>query len=168
MRRKNTQSGFTLMEALLASAILLMAITAITMPFSTAAGTEQLVIRQTMAAGLAQELMEEILAKPFADPQGASNPGVEADEDEQDRGTFDNMDDYDGWEDLPGQIADMQGNLVNDEVAQQLSRHVTAGYVYVDGQDEGQPATFIRITVEVRYGQRALATFTRLACAYGT
>ena len=69
--------GFTLMEALLATAILAMAIFAITMPFSTAAASEQLDGRQTLAVALAQEMMEEILAKPFDDPNGASTPGPE-------------------------------------------------------------------------------------------
>jgi len=166
MRPTQATSGFTLIEALLAAAILLMAVTAITMPYATAANTEQVEIRQTMAIGLAQELMEEMLSKPFADPDGSSSPGPEAGE--ADRGQFDNMDDYDDLEEPPRQVADMEGNPVTDQVAQQLSRRATASYVYVDGQDTGLPPTFILLQVEVRYRQAPLASLSRLAYAYGT
>ena len=148
------------MEALLATAILAMAIFAITMPFSTAAASEQLDGRQTLAVALAQEMMEEILSKPFDDPQGASTPGPETGETTRDK--FDNIDDYHGYTETPGNIADANGTVITGAAAAGLSRYVTAQYVYVSGQPTGQPATFIRVVVEIRYNNTPLITLTRL------
>lgn len=149
------------MEALLATAILAMAIFAVTMPFATAAASEQLDGRQALSTALAQEMMEEILAKPFDDPQGASTPGPETGETTRSR--FDNIDDYHGYNETPGHIADGSGTVITGAAAAGLSRHVTAEYVYVSGQDTGQPATFIRVAVEIRHDNTPLITLTRLA-----
>ena len=86
--------GFTLIEALLASVVLAASVTAITVPFSSAAQNQHVEARRTQAVALAQELMEEILAQSFADdnPDTARNPGPEMGE--TDRRLFDNVDDY--------------------------------------------------------------------------
>ena len=47
--------------------------------------------------GLAQELLDEILAMPYNDPQNLGGPsGVDAGESASARATFDDVDDYDG------------------------------------------------------------------------
>lgn len=104
--------------------------------------------------------MEEILSKPFDDPQGASVPGPEAGETRRSR--FDNVDDYHGYAEAPGHIADANGAVINTPASQGLSRSVVAQYVYVSGQDVGQPPTFIRVQVTVTYKGAALVTLTRL------
>jgi len=152
--------GFTLTESLLASVILAMAITAITTPFTVSARNEQADGRRTVAAFLAGALMEEITSKPFADPEGTSSVGPEAGE--STRAAFDNIDDYDDYEETAGAIVDGLGNLAADPLAYDLSRHVKTTYVYVDGQDVSEPASFIRIEVEVRRGGQTIAGLTRL------
>ena len=153
--------GFTLTESLLASVILAMVITAITTPFTAAARNEQADGRRTVAAFLAGALMEEIISKPFADPDGLSSPGPEVGESA--RADFDNIDDYHGYAEAAGEILDGRGQPAGDLLAYDLTRHVTTTYVYVDGQDVSDPANFIRIEVEVRRDGQALATLTRLA-----
>ena len=155
-----SRAGFTLMEALLAAVILLIAITAITLPFAAGARAEQADARMCLAVSLAQEMMEEILAKPFADPQGATTVGPDAGETR--RARFDNVDDYHGYYEGPRQIADATGAVLTTPVAAGLSRTVTAQYVYVSGQDTGQPATFVRVTVTVAHDGSPLVTLTRL------
>ena len=152
--------GFTLIEALMASAVLAMAITAITMPFAAGAKNEQVDARQTVAVGLAQEMTEEILSKPFDDPNQTSTPGPEPAETSRRR--FDNVDDYDGYSEAPGGIEDVNGIVIMDGAAAGLSRHVSAEYYYVTGQDMGKEPTFIRVTVEVRHNGNPLVTVTRL------
>ena len=152
--------GFTLVEALLAAVVLAMAVTAITMPFSSGAMNDQVDARHTLAVNLAQEMMEEILSKPFSDPQGASAPGPEPGESR--RAYFDNVDDYHGYTEGEGSIANRSGEVVTDPAAKGLSRRVTVQYVYVAGQETSQDPSFVRVVVEVRYNGDPVATLVRL------
>ena len=167
MKRLHAQTfgGFTLLEALLAAVVLAMAVAAITVPFTAGARNEQADARRTLAVAFAQEIMEEILAQPFEDddPQFARNLGPELGE--TDRCFFDNIDDYHGYEESAGGIADIAGWFVNDPAAVGLSRRVTAQYVYVSGQDLSNPADFIRLTVEINYRQNPIVRLTRLVYA---
>ncbi len=158
--RYESGAGFTLIESLLAAVILMAAISAIVLPFAVGARNEQIDARMCLAASLAQEMMEEILSKPFDDPQGASLPGPEAGETR--RSKFDNVDDYHGYTEGPGQIADSTGAIINTPGADGLSRSVTAEYVYVSGQDVSKPATFVRVTVTVSHRDVPLITLARL------
>jgi len=155
--------GFTLVESLLASVVLAMAITAITVPFTASARNERADGRRTVAAVLASELLEEIISKPFDDPDGPSALGPEAGE--FNRADFDNIDDYHGYDEPAGQIYDGQGQLAGDALAYDLSRHVTMDYVYVDGQDGSEPANFIRIEVQIQRNGQPLVTRKALAYA---
>lgn len=72
----------------------------------------------TSTQDLARELMEEISAKPFADPDG---PGVIGpDLGENDRVVFDNVDDYHGYADTPERQEGTQ--------AKKYKRSVTVSY----------------------------------------
>ncbi len=154
------EHGFTLIEALLAIVVLAMAITAITMPFTVGAQNEQEDARRTLALSLAQEMMEEILAQPFEDPHGSSNPGPEAGE--SSRALFDNIDDYDGYVETDGNISDIDGEKMDDQTADGMSRHSSAEYVYVSGQDTSDDPTFIRVMVEIQYRGKPMVVLTRL------
>ena len=155
--------GFTLAESLLAATILAMAVTALTMPFTAGARNEQSDGRRTTAVSLASELMEEILSRPFNDPDGPSEPGPEVGE--ATRGDFDNIDDYDGYSETAGNVSSPSGSTSSDASANGLSRNVSASYVYISGQDTSAEPTFIRITVEIRYDGQPVTTLTRLAYA---
>lgn len=161
-RRKHDR-GFTLIEALLAAAILAMAVTGILMPFTAGAQNEQTDASRTLALSLAQEMMEEILARPFCDPDGDTSPGPDANE--TSRASFDCIDDYDGFNEPAGQIAAPDGEIIDGSAATGLSRHVKAAYVHVNGQDTSEAPTFIRVTVEVRYRGSPVIVLTRLVYA---
>ncbi len=165
LRRTTRRAAFTLFEALLAIAILAMAITAVTMPFSAGAQNEQVDARRSLAVNFAQELMEEILAKPFYDPQSPDvlDPGPETGESGRDG--FDNVDDYHGYTEEPGDITGFSGAVLEGPAAYGLSRHATAEYVYVSGQDTDNPPTFIRVVVEIRYQDQPTVTLSRLIYA---
>ncbi len=167
MKRLGRQhaEGFTLLEALLAAVVLAFAAVAITVPFASAARNEQTDARRTLAVSLAQELMEEILSRPFmdGDPSYARNAGP--DPGESTRSLFDNVDDYDGHTEPPGAITDMAGNVVDCSVSEGLSRRATVSYVHVSGQEMSEPPTFVCVVVEVRYAQRPVVTLTRLVYA---
>ena len=157
---KQLKPAFTLLEALLAAAVLAMAITAILMPFTAGTQQEQVDARRTLAVNLAEEMMEEILAKPFRDPDGATSPGPEPGE--TSRSEFDNLDDYDGYTEPEGGVTSFDGGIVSDPAAVGLSRYVSAGYVYVSGQDTAEEPTFVRVCLVIKFRGSPVVTLTRL------
>lgn len=158
--RTGPRKGVTLTEALLASVILAAAVLAIIWPFVAANQAQAQAIQKTHGAALAEELMEEILAKPFDDPQGSSTPGPE--DGESDRSRFDNADDYHKYTEAAGQMQALDGSAIRGTWVDGLSRSVTAQYVYLDGQDTTQPPSVLRVIVRVRRGGDELAVLTRL------
>jgi len=147
--------GITLMESLLAAAILATAAAVVIVPFSAGAQSVAQDARQTLAVSLAEGLMEEVLSKAFSDPDGS-----EAGENRRSR--WDDMDDYHGYQEAEGAIVEADGTAVTDPAATALSRRVMVESVYVAGQDHGEPATFLRITVEVRHHGAPVVTLSRL------
>lgn len=162
MKQHRAQTAFTLMESLLASAILAMSITAITMPFISAAKNEQINARKTIATSFAQELMEEILTRSFEDPEPswARNPGPEPDEYTHE--DFDNIDDYHEYTDNPVETSALGSAISEHPGAAGLTRKVTAEYVYVTGQETSEEPDFIRILVEIRYREHTVVSLSRL------
>lgn len=148
----------------MASAILAMSILALTLPFTAAAQNQRADGQMTLAVALAKELMEEILTKPFYDPQGGGltlgpEPG------EIGRGFFDNIDDYHGYCQNAGTVTNATGEVCTDDLATGLSRSVTAEYVRVAGQGVTDPETFVRVTVTVSYRGAAVVSLSRLMYA---
>ena len=150
----------TLVESLLAGVILSACIFTVTAPFTTGIYNDQMQERWTQAGNLAEELMEEIISKDFSDPQVAGGPGPEVGE--TSRALFDNIDDYHGLVEQAGAVTDFTGQLLSSAASEGLSRHVTADYVYVSGQETSQPPSFIRVKVQVRYFGTPLVSLTRL------
>jgi hypothetical protein len=137
------------------------------MPFTVALRTQMIETRQTLAVGLAEELLEEILLKPFEEPddgdeaaEPVENFGPELGE--SDRSQYTAIDDFHGYEEAAGTIRDLAGDVVNDPAAAGLSRHVTVEYVDVAGQPAEEGPCFLRVIVEVRYLGEAVVTLTRL------
>ena len=151
-------NGFTLIEALLASVVMAIVVGAVVMPFTAGAANTAQNARSTLAVNLAQDLMEEILAKPFSDPDG-SEAG------ETGRSNWDDMDDYDGYGEVEGAIAGFDGVTVDDPASVALTRRVRVERVYVAGQDQSEEPTFLRITVDVHYHGEKVVTLSRLAYA---
>ncbi len=157
------RGGFTLIEALLAASLLAIGAAAIIVPFATGAGNELVESRRILALNLAKEMTEEVISLPFRDPDGESSAGPEFGESSRD--LFDNVDDYDGYTEPAGTITNLDGVLIDGPAAQGLSRHVTARYVHLSGQDIYQEPTFIRLTVTVRHKNNDIVTLTRLVYA---
>ncbi|MCP4376763.1 MAG: hypothetical protein GY794_11385 [bacterium] len=165
MRAKNVRfrRGMTLIEAMLASTLLAMSASAVLLPFSVGAQSEQEDARRTTALYFGRELMEEIISKPFDDPEGGGAVGPDSGESSRD--AFDNIDDYHGYVDGEGQSLDMVGiekqtydNLATDG----MSREVEVQYVYVTGQDTSEDPSFVSIQILVKYDVDTIVTLRRL------
>jgi len=151
-------AGITVLEALLATVVLAAAAATVIMPFAAGARCTAEDARLTVAVDLAEALMEEILSKPFSDPNG-SEAG------ETGRSNWDDMDDYNGYSEGQGQISSFDGVAVDDSATVNLTRQATVQGVYVAGQDTGEDPTFLRITVEVKYRGETVVELSRLAYA---
>ncbi len=151
----------------MASVILALTVSAAVMPFTCGMRNQQVESRQTVAVSLAEDLMEEIILKPFEEP-GDGDETVELESNfgpdggELSREDFSAIDDYDGYTEPDGQVLDPAGDIITDPVVAGISRHVTISYVYLPGQDVGESPTFFRIAVEVRYNNQPAVTLTRL------
>jgi prepilin-type N-terminal cleavage/methylation domain-containing protein len=156
--RRRTR-GFTLIEAMLAVTVLGFAAAGALLPFVSGAAARAEGMRRTLGAGLAGDLMEQILRLPFHDPQGTNySPGPEA-------GDFDNIDDFHGYTELQGQVKDATGAVFTDPKYLNYSRSVTCVYATVPPQTaQTDPAkcNFILVTVQVDYSGKNVATLSRL------
>jgi len=153
-------SGITLLESLIAATLLAAVVSSVIWPFTAGAQNELAGARVSIASQLAQEMMEEILSKPYEDPQGAEGLGPDAGESTRD--DFDNIDDYHGYTEPAGGVLSFDGEAADDPAAADLSRSVTTAYVHVSGQDASDAPSFISVTVTVSRDGEALAKLTRL------
>jgi len=96
----------------MAAAILALAVAAIAQ--ALVAGQQQVAyaLHEQRAIMLAEALVEEILSYPYADPQG--DVGMGPDSGESGRGSFDNVDDFNGYQDVAGSLQDAAGEAYPD------------------------------------------------------
>jgi len=149
----------------MASVILAIAVAAAIMPFTCGARSQDVESRQTLAVSLAQDLMEEILLKPFVEPGDTAPEPVSRfgpDAGETLRSSYSAIDDYHGYTETAGQVLDPAGQVITDAVAAGLSRRVTVSYVYVTGQVVTEQPSFMRVVVEIRYNGQPIVKMTRL------
>jgi type II secretory pathway pseudopilin PulG len=94
------RAGFTLVEAVVSTAIVTIAGSALLLGIASAIDTTDMVLEQTLADGLAQQLMDEIAGCRYAEPGAGGHQatlGPEAGEATgHSREAFDDIDDYHG------------------------------------------------------------------------
>ena len=95
--------GFSIVEVALSLAIVGVMLTAALRTVGAARVGQQRDADRARAALLAQDLMSEIVALPYADPEGGTALGIDALESTGVRSAFDDVDDYDGWNESPPQ-----------------------------------------------------------------
>jgi type II secretory pathway pseudopilin PulG len=138
MRRKH--KGFSLAEAMLALVILGFAVSSVLFPFTSGAKVRSEGTKLTLAAKLANDLMEEIIKTPFA--QIISN--------------------YNGYTEAQGQVKDASGAVFSDLNYLNYSRDAECAAVYVPQEGGEKESKFIRITVRVYYLGEQVAVLDRL------
>ena len=139
-RKSRDKAGFTLAEAMMASMVLAIAAAGVIVPFSSGAAVRAAGVRRTMAAELASDLIEKIIATPFDDIVST----------------------YDGYSEPEGQVKDATGTVFADPKYSRFSRNASCVYVYVPQQGGLVDPEFVMATVQVDYGSRQLATISRL------
>lgn len=164
MQSARTRRGFTLAEALLAAVILAIVSASATLPFL--AGSRQIneAVKLETAVSLGQALMEEILARPFADPDdGSVTPGPESGE--STCNLFDNIDDFNGYTEASTGIKNFKNAGVTAASVTGFWRTATVSYVTFSGlnQQAGDTNSLVRIEVKVYHGTALLVTLDRIA-----
>ncbi len=151
-RRQSAQSGFTLIEVLMAATVLSFAVIAIAQMLVAGQMSTYEALHHRRGQSLAEAMIEEILALPYADPDGASTPGPEGGE--ATRADFDNSDDFDGYSEAAGAVTDSAGdaypsqfNLFSRAVA------ITETDITVTGFSADVPGIEVQVTVTDSRGQ---------------
>ena len=148
-RRCRKQDGFTLAEVLIASAILSFATLAIVQAVAAGQATTLDALGRARADALAEVLLEEVLSKPYADPEGETGFGPDAGE--SDRSDFDNIDDYNNYAEAAGTLADHAGSAY-PTAYQGFDRVVTVAAVTNTVAALGGDHTGVQVTVTVSEG----------------
>lgn len=156
--RYPTDSGFTLMEVLFASAVLAVAVLAVCQAVAYGQMQTYEALHQMRAQALAEAMIEEVLAKPYADPGGDTTPGPDAGENA--RADFDAADDYHGFNEPPGAVADAAGALYAQPF-QTFTRTVTAAYGPMTVTGFANPINGLTVTVTVTDTRGTSWTITR-------
>lgn len=158
--RSASKSGTTLVEAVIATLILAFAVSAVATALM--AGTQQSyeALDASLAADLAQGVMEEIIALPYNDPDGSGAIGPDAGE--TDRTLFDNMDDYHGFSEVAGAVSDAQGTAY-PSLYDRFDRTVSVQPTTVESPSLGLSVPGILITVTVRQNNRVMVVLTQTA-----
>ena len=138
--RRKSKRGFTLAEAMMATVVLGIAAAGVLLPFTSGSAVQADGVRRTLAAKLAGDLMEEILATPF--DQVISG--------------------FDGYSEPQGQIKDAAGAVYSDLNYAKFSRDVSCDYVYVPQEAGDKESEFILATVRVYYNGGEIAIINRL------
>ena len=106
--RRGEARGLTLAECLVALTILSFAVLAVSYAATTGQQQADYADDAARAVRLARDLAEEILSKPYADPDGSPVFGPEAGE--TSRAQFDDADDYHNFAEPAGQLQDFTGS----------------------------------------------------------
>jgi len=167
---KKYSRGFTLAEALLAVVVLSVAVGGIMAPISASYQQTRTVKQTTTAISLAQQLLDEILSKPFVDPTDLSTTlGPEADE--PSRASFDNIDDYNGYHDSTGSNASdamktSSGAAVTWSGDDVYSRNVSVEYRATADGPAVASGDYLVVTVKVTMPHNHQVSVQRMVCRY--
>ncbi len=138
--------GFTLMEVMFAVMVLAFSVAALTQAVVSGQSHTYEAMHASRAVALAEAMIDEVLSKPYDDPEGDLAAGPDAGE--TSRGLFDNADDYDGFTEAAGAVRD-QSLTAYPQLYQRFGRAVTTTYSTVTLSDLGGDHDGLSVTVTV-------------------
>jgi MSHA pilin protein MshD len=160
-----SRRGFTLAEGLIASVVLAAAVAGIVGPLGASYQQTALGRQRSVAVSLAEQLLEEIIARPFVDPtDGSLSRGPEPGE--NGRGNFDNVDDYHGYTDSTATLSAMNGAGLGYSGGQSYTRTVTVQYRSTRSGPEVASGDFALVTVTVTAADGQSLALSRLVTRF--
>lgn len=152
--------GFSLLEVLVASTLMVLAVTAMMMAFGSSTMVAQKAQEVTRACFLTQQIREMAITLPFTDPDGSALWGREAGESEG--YPYDDIDDLANATLTPPLLSD--GTVASD--LSNWSQVVTVQSVSPSNFDQNVTngsSPVVRVTVSVKHGDEVMAELTWLA-----
>jgi len=143
---RNRSEGFTLMEVMFAMMVLSFSVAALTQAIVSGQSHTYEAMHSSRAVALAEAMIDEVLSKPYDDPEGELTVGP--DTGEASRDLFDNADDYDGLIEAAGAVQD-QSLTAYPQLYQRFGRSVTATYTTENLPDLGGNHNGLTVTVTV-------------------
>lgn len=134
------------MEVMFAVLVLAFAVAALTQAVVSGQSHTYEAMHASRAVSLAEAMIDEVLSKPYDDPEGELTVGPDTGETSRD--LFDNADDYDGLAEAAGAVQD-QSLTVYPDLYQRFGRSVTAAYVTESLPDLGGNHDGLSVTVTV-------------------
>jgi MSHA pilin protein MshD len=161
MRHTVRHRGLTLVETVVAVLLVSLTFVAALHAVGASSRSQRLATDRSTALMLAEDLMGEIMAVHYGDPDGSVTIGRDGSESAVNRMDFDDVDDYDGWQASPPVHRD--GTAMN--VASGWSRRVRVQWVQQDSIDKSAAAEsgVKRIDVEVRFNGRRIVLLNAFA-----
>jgi type II secretory pathway pseudopilin PulG len=152
---KLERDALTLIEVVASTMIVgLMAVAALNTLGAATRSADSLGNR-AVAAGLADELMSEILQTAYSDPNSSPVFGPEGSESNGPRSAFDDVDDYDGWNKSPPQYRD--GATIPNRTGWRQMVTVTRVVPGDPTQTTGSDQSAKRIKVTIQHNNQTLA-----------
>jgi hypothetical protein len=139
IKSAETRRAFSLIEAVLATAVLGIAAAGVLLPFSSGAIVRAEGYHRTLGVKLASDLMEKVVNTPFDQVLTTYN-----------------------YTEAQGQVKNAAGVVFTDSVYAKYGRKVEAAAVFVPQDSAAAVTNFIRVTVTVCYDGAPVASVTRL------
>jgi MSHA pilin protein MshD len=162
LRRPFAPPGLSLIEVALSVVVLAFVTVGAARTVAVARVSDQLTTNRAQARMLADALMSEILVRPYSDPQGPTALTVDSGENQNNRSTLDDIDDFNGYNEGP--IKNTNGTAVAELAA--WSRTVAVQWVrsadYTDVS--GSETDVKRIIVTVKRSGRSILSATAIRC----
>jgi hypothetical protein len=159
-RQQTRQRGLSVVETLIAMAVLGLVVSAITESVVTGQMHMHAGLHAQRANMLLQDLMEQVVALPYDDPNDDDTvSAIGPEPSELDVLDFDNADDYHGYSESVADSVDPSGAAYPDEF-NTFSRSVDAAYddLTVTGLTGTVPGLTVTVTVQDARGQTWSAT----------
>lgn len=160
-----TRQGFTIVEATISLVIVSVVLVA---ALSTVGASQAMRFRSDRRSRgllLAQDLMNEILQLPYADPDQTPVNGLEPGEGSVDRTAFDDIDDYGGWVGSP--VVHVDGTAVLNATG--FTREVSVEWLNATNLllTFGSETGMKRIRVKITAGGQEIVTLEAMRASVG-
>jgi type II secretory pathway pseudopilin PulG len=153
--RNPKPSGLTLIEVVASTMIVALMAVASLNALAAATKSANSIGNRAIAAGLADELMSEIMMQPYSDPNGSAIFGNESGESTASRSAFDDVDDYNGWNCSPPKYRD--GTVIPDRTNWRQRVVVTKVVPATPTQTSATEQGAKQIHVTIEYQNQVLA-----------